>query len=51
MPDFDTDYRRDALGLHDSETVAGVIHIGTPTAETPDRPRPDVLKLTTWITQ
>jgi nitroreductase len=50
-PVFDPVFRRDGLGLHDSETVAGVIHIGTPTAETPDRPRPDVLKLTTWITQ
>ena len=48
-PVYDATFRREGLGLAEGETVAGVIHIGTPGAETPDRPRPDVRKLTTWV--
>ena len=32
----------DRLGLRDGEQVAGFIHIGTPTIEPADRPRPDI---------
>ena len=45
----DRSFVTDGLGLEDSETVAGIIHIGTPTATPPERPRPDVAKLTTWM--
>lgn len=48
-PIFDPAFRAEGLGLAPEETVAGVIHIGTPTAETPDRPRPDLGKLVTWV--
>jgi len=37
------------LGLTDAETVAGLIFIGTQTITPPERPRPDVAALTTWV--
>ncbi|MBV1869140.1 MAG: nitroreductase [Marinosulfonomonas sp.] len=37
------------LGLNPSETVAGLIHIGTESSAPPERPRPDVGKITTWV--
>jgi nitroreductase len=37
------------LGLGAQEWVAGIVHIGTPTAQPPERPRPDVAALTTWM--
>ena len=37
------------LGLAPQEFVAGIVHIGTPTATPPDRPRPDVDALTTRL--
>lgn len=48
-PTYDDTFRRDGLGLQPGETVAGIVHIGTPTAETPDRPRPDLSRLVTWV--
>lgn len=39
----------DALGLNDGEWVIGLVHIGTETTEPPDRPRPDVSAITTWV--
>ena len=48
-PTYDETFRREGLGLAQGETVAGIIHIGTPTMEFPDRPRPDAAKLTTWV--
>ncbi|MEC9197168.1 MAG: nitroreductase [Pseudomonadota bacterium] len=47
----DKQFREEVFGLADHETVAGVIHIGTPSAETPDRPRPDLDQITTWISE
>ncbi|WP_108483152.1 nitroreductase family protein [Oceaniglobus ichthyenteri] len=38
------------LGLSETESIAGIIHIGTESAIPPDRPRPDLGKLTTWFT-
>lgn len=37
------------LGLAAHETLAGFIHIGTESAVPPERPRPDVPGLTTWV--
>ncbi|QXT40933.1 nitroreductase family protein [Gymnodinialimonas ceratoperidinii] len=37
------------LRLFPHETVAGYIHIGNETRVPPDRPRPDIDALTTWI--
>ena len=50
-PYYDEVFRREGLGLADSETVAGIIHIGTPLMDSPDRPRPDPGKLTTWLSE
>lgn len=38
-----------ALDLADGEWVAGYIHIGTQGTQPPERPRPDVNAVTTWI--
>jgi nitroreductase len=40
---------RDHLGLGEHETIAGFIHIGTERATPPERPRPDVAALTSWV--
>ncbi len=45
----DRDFIRDGLGLADHETVAGFIHLGTETHAPPERPRPDLAQITTWI--
>ncbi|MCF6444053.1 nitroreductase family protein [Nereida sp. MMG025] len=37
------------LGLAPHERVAGFIHIGTETNTPPERPRPDLTAITTWI--
>lgn len=37
------------LGVRGEEFVAGFIHIGAESFAPPDRPRPDVAALTTWI--
>lgn len=46
----DAAFRGQVFGLADHETIAGIIHIGTPGALPPDRPRPDIAALTTWVT-
>ncbi len=38
-----------ALGLADHERVAGYIHLGTETSAPPDRPRPDLDAIITWL--
>lgn len=45
----DRAFIRDNLGLADHETIAGFIHIGTETNPPPERPRPDLQGLTTWV--
>ena len=49
-PAHDRAFITEAFGCTESESVAGIIHIGTPpdTAVT-DRPRPDANALTTWL--
>lgn len=44
-------FRRKALGLEDHEFVAGFIHIGTSGKSPPDRPRPDLERITTWVAE
>lgn len=39
------------FGLADNERIAGLIHIGTETSAPPDRPRPDLDAITTWVTE
>ncbi len=38
-----------SLGLAQSESIAGIIHIGTETNPPPERPRPDLIAKTTWV--
>ena len=38
------------LGLAFDEWVPGLIHIGTETTAPPDRPCPDIDRITTWVT-
>lgn len=38
-----------AFDLADNERIAGLIHIATEGAAPPERPRPDVTALTTWV--
>ena len=48
-PSHDPDFCAEGFGLEPHERVAGIIHIGTETAAPPERPRPDVAALTTWL--
>lgn len=45
----DRDFADSGLGLHPHETVAGMVHIGRETTPPPDRPRPDLDAITTWM--
>jgi len=47
-PSHDAAFVATAFGCTPTETVAGIVHIGTPAADGPDRPRPDLDRLTTW---
>lgn len=40
---------RTALGLADNERVAGFVYIGTETSKPPERPRPDLNDIVTWL--
>lgn len=37
-----------AFGCTEAETVAGIVHIGTPSVAAPDRPRPDLAAKVQW---
>ncbi|MDB6454427.1 nitroreductase family protein [Falsirhodobacter sp. 20TX0035] len=39
----------EGLGLAPEEWIAGIVHIGTDSATPPERPRPDIDAITTWI--
>ncbi len=41
----------EGLGLADGEHLAGFIHIGTETMAPPERPRPDLAALTSWVSE
>jgi nitroreductase len=45
----DRGFLEDALGLEAGESLAGYIFLGTETAAPPERPRPDVAAITTWV--
>lgn len=45
----DQDFVQAHLGLAPHEKVAGFIHLGTETNTPPERPRPDLDAVTTWI--
>lgn len=48
-PAHDPVFAARAFGCSEGETVAGIVHIGTPPADAPDRPRPDLARLLTWV--
>lgn len=48
-PSHDRGFMHDALALEDNERIAGIIHIGTAAKTPPERPRPDIESITTWI--
>lgn len=48
-PSHDRGFMQEAFGLQNHERIAGLIHIGTETATPPDRPRPDLETITTWM--
>lgn len=50
-PSHDAGFRADALGLTANERIAGFIHIGTETSVPPERPRPEVESITTWVSE
>ena len=47
----DRTFAQTALSLGDNERIAGFIHIGTERAAPPERPRPDMDAITTWVTE
>jgi nitroreductase len=47
-PAHDASFAARGFGCTDGETVAGIVHIATPPADAPDRPRPDLSRIVTW---
>lgn len=47
----DRGFCTEALGLAENERIAGLIHIGTEKATPPERPRPDLEAITTWLSE
>jgi nitroreductase len=45
----DREFVTDAFGLAPQESVAGILHIGTAKQVPPERPRPDINAITTWV--
>lgn len=45
----DAGFTQTQLGLAPHERIAGLIHLGTETNPPPERPRPDVDSITTWV--
>ena len=48
-PAYDRAFLTEGLDLDRHEFVAGFIHMGTETSTPPDRPRPDIDAITTWV--
>lgn len=47
----DREFVTRGLGLADNERIAGLIHIGTEKTVPPERPRPDLEAVTTWVSE
>ncbi|WP_136439933.1 nitroreductase family protein [Pacificoceanicola onchidii] len=47
----DRAFMSEALGLAAHERIAGLIHIGTETSTPPERPRPDLEAITSWVSE
>ena len=48
-PSLDRVFLTDGLGLEPHEFLAGFVHIGTAPVTPPDRPRPDLARIATWV--
>ena len=48
-PSHDRHFMTEGLDLQDHERIAGIVHIGTETSAPPDRPRPNLESITTWL--
>ena len=49
FPAHDRAFVRDQLGLADNERIAGFVHIASETVAPPERPRPALEEITTWL--
>ncbi|MDU8927323.1 nitroreductase [Alisedimentitalea sp. MJ-SS2] len=49
FPAHNRSFTEEAFGLAENESVAGYIHIATETRIPPERPRPDMESITTWL--
>ena len=47
----DPTFVQDNLGLAPHERIAGFIHLGTETNAPPERPRPDMDQITSWVAE
>ena len=45
----DSGFIQSAFGLNADETVAGIVHLGTPAQTPPETQRPDITNITKWI--
>jgi len=50
-PSHDRTFCEEGLGLETHERVAGLIHLGTESSAPPERPRPDVAAITSWVSE
>ena len=50
-PSHDRGFMTEALALEPHERIAGFIHIATEGAVPPERPRPDIDAITTWVSE
>jgi len=48
-PSHDREFMAVGLNIEPHERIAGFIHIGTETSAPPERPRPDLNTITSWI--
>jgi nitroreductase len=48
-PLYDRALLEGTFGLTEGEWAAGIVHIGTATEAPPDRPRPDLDRVVTWV--
>ncbi|CUH76769.1 Putative NAD(P)H nitroreductase YdjA [Tritonibacter multivorans] len=47
----DADFRKEAFGLGANERIAGIVHIATEGPRPPERPRPDLAAITSYISE
>jgi nitroreductase len=48
-PSHDAEFVAEAFGVHPGESVAGLVFLGSDSSEPPDRPRPDLAKIVSWM--